>query len=123
GWGGGLAGYGAEQGRYPKELEALAPAHLARVPQDLFSGKPLIYRPGETGYLLYSVGPNGKDEGGRGPEDEPSGDDLAVRMPPPEPRRKGPPRSRRPAVTLKNRGRMEGLGWRLASRRGPPGGG
>jgi hypothetical protein len=82
-----LAAHRAEHGRYPKELDALAPAYLARVPPDLFSGKPLIYRPGEGGYLLYSVGPNGKDEGGRGPKDEPPGDDLAVRMPPTEPRR------------------------------------
>ena len=46
-------------GRYPKELDALAPKYLAKLAADLFSGKPLIYRPGEKGYLLYSVGANG----------------------------------------------------------------
>jgi hypothetical protein len=57
---------------------------LAAVPNDLFSGKPLVYRPAEKGYLLYSVGLNGKDEGGRSYGDDPPGDDLSVRMPLPE---------------------------------------
>jgi hypothetical protein len=39
------------------------------------------------GYLLYSVGVNRKDEGGRGYEDDPPGDDLTVRMPLPKLRR------------------------------------
>jgi hypothetical protein len=59
----------------------LTPKYLAQVPRDLFSGKPLIYRPAGNGYLLYSVGVNGKDEGGRSSDDEPAGDDLSVRMP------------------------------------------
>ena len=46
---------------------------------DLFSGSPLIYRPGQNGYLLYSVGVNGKDEEGRSYDDNPPGDDLSVR--------------------------------------------
>jgi hypothetical protein len=79
-----LAKYHCENGHYPKNLDALAPKYLDRLPQDIFSGKPLIYRPTENGYLLYSVGPNGKDDGGRGYDDEPSGDDLVIRMPLPE---------------------------------------
>ena len=50
----------------------------------LFAGKPLIYRPSETGYLLYSVGVNGKDDEGRWYDDDPPGDDPSVRMPLPE---------------------------------------
>jgi acetyl esterase/lipase len=76
-----LAWYQRDHGHYPKKLEALAPKYLAQVPRDLFSGKPLIYRPAGNGYLLYSVGVNGKDEGGRGSDDEPTSDDLSVRMP------------------------------------------
>ena len=57
---------------------------MPRIPQDIFSGHTLIYRPSEAGYMLYSVGPNGKDDGGRGLDDDPSGDDLAIRMPLPE---------------------------------------
>jgi len=43
----------------------------------------LIYRLEHDGYLLYSVGVNGLDDDGRGPDDQPRGDDLSVRMPPP----------------------------------------
>jgi len=49
----------------------------------------LIYRLEDAGYLLYSIGPDGNDDGGRGYDDEPPGDDIAVRMPVPElPRKK-----------------------------------
>jgi hypothetical protein len=83
-----LAWYQRDHGHYPQSLDALAPKYLERIPQDLFSGKALIYRPSENGYLLYSVGVNGKDDGGRGYDDDPPGDDLVVRMPLPELRRK-----------------------------------
>ena len=76
-----LTAYRADNKQYPKNLDALAPKYLPSVPVDLFSGRALIYRPAESGYLLYSVGPNGKDDGGASRDDEPSGDDLTVRMP------------------------------------------
>ena len=79
-----LAPYRADAGRYPATLDDLAPKYLPVVPTDLFSGKPLIYRPTEGGYLLYSVGVNGVDEGGRWTDDDRKGDDLRVRMPVPE---------------------------------------
>jgi hypothetical protein len=81
-----LAAYRKDHGRYPTELEELAPRYLAKVPDDLFSDRPLHYHPEQSGYLLYSVGPNEIDEQGRGFDDEPRGDDLAVRMPLPRPR-------------------------------------
>jgi hypothetical protein len=83
-----LAAYHREHQRYPAKLADLAPRYLAAVPGDLFSGKALIYRPNEKGYLLYSVGVNGKDEGGRWYDDDPPGDDPRVRMPLPELKRK-----------------------------------
>jgi hypothetical protein len=76
-----LAAYWSDNSRYPAKLEDLTPAYLTAVPGDLFTGKSLIYKPQEKGYLFYSVGPNGKDDGGTFSEDEPSGDDLGVRMP------------------------------------------
>jgi hypothetical protein len=82
-----LARYKADRGGYPKELAELAPKYLARVPGDVFSCKPLVYRSGGGGYVLYSVGVNGRDDGGRGSSDTPKGDDLVIRMPPAEPRR------------------------------------
>jgi hypothetical protein len=83
-----LAAYRGEHGRYPEGLDALAPKYLAVVPTDLFSGQALLYRPSERGYLLYSVGVNGRDEQGHGADDTPRGDDLPIRMPLPALKRK-----------------------------------
>ncbi len=83
-----LAAYQREHGRYPVKLAALAPKYLPKIPLDLFSGKALIFRPAEDGYLLYSVGVNGQDDGGRSYDDDPRGDDLRVRMPRPKVRQK-----------------------------------
>ena len=57
--------YQSEQGRAPTGLEQLVPKYLQRVPSDPFSGHPLIYRPRGTNWLLYSVGEDGVDDGGR----------------------------------------------------------
>jgi hypothetical protein len=76
-----MAAYNADHGRYPSKLDDLAPDYLTAIPGDLFSGKALIYKPNEKGYLFYSVGPNGKDDGGRWYDDDPPGDDPSVRMP------------------------------------------
>ena len=59
-----LAVYRAENGSYPEMLDALVPAVLPALPVDLFHGKPYIYRRDGEGYLLYSVGANGADDGG-----------------------------------------------------------
>lgn len=78
----------AERGRYPATLAELSPEFLPAVPDDLFADRPLTYRAEGEGYLLYSVGPNGKDEAGRWYDDEPRGDDPNVRVPLP-PLKKG----------------------------------
>ncbi len=54
-----------EYGEYPKELKQLNPEFLAVIPLDPYSGQSFVYHP-EQGdpYELYSVGPNGKDDGG-----------------------------------------------------------
>jgi hypothetical protein len=83
-----LAAFHADIKRYPAKLDELAPKYMDKIPSDLFSDKPLIYKPNSDSYLLYSVGPNGKDDEGRTTEDEPRGDDIAVRMPVPAPREK-----------------------------------
>jgi hypothetical protein len=60
-----LQGHRAEHGEFPDDLADLVPGYLSAVPKDPFSNKPFIYRRQPTGYLLYSVGPDGKDDGGR----------------------------------------------------------
>jgi hypothetical protein len=79
-----LAAYRADHGSYPVKIADLAPRYVREVPKDLFNDAELHYRRGGDGYLLYSVGANGKDDGGRGYDDRKGGedwDDLAVRMP------------------------------------------
>ncbi len=71
-----LAAYRADNGKYPATLDLLAPKYLAKIPGDLFNDKSLIYKPNATGYVLYSVGENGKDDNG-------ANDDVTVRMPNP----------------------------------------
>ena len=76
-----LAAHFADLKKYPAKLADLVPKYAATIPDDIYSGKPLIYKPTATGYELYSVGTNGKDDGGQSLDDEPRGDDYGVRMP------------------------------------------
>jgi hypothetical protein len=76
-----LAGYKAEQGSYPDSLAALSPGWLTAIPQDRFSGKPLIYSKTADGYVLYSVGDNLTDDGGKGDPTDFQAEDIVVRMP------------------------------------------
>jgi hypothetical protein len=83
-----LAAYRADHGGYPAELVQLVPKCLKGVPEDPFSDKALRYRREGTGYVLYSVGPNGQDDDAReSPVTDPNtgqtlpGDDIVTRMP------------------------------------------
>ena len=48
----------------PAGLTDLVPNYLAELPEDPLTGKPLLYRIDADAYLVYSVGSNGKDDGG-----------------------------------------------------------
>lgn len=69
-----------DRGDYPKTLAALVPKYVPKVPQDLFSGKPIRYSRSEAGCVVYSVGQNGKDDNGRGYNSSPQGDDIGIRL-------------------------------------------
>ncbi len=56
-----LAARKGETGRYPVSLAELRTSQTF----DPFSGQPFVYSPTASGYKLYSVGPNGKDDGGK----------------------------------------------------------
>jgi len=56
--------FGNQHGRLPERLNELTPILLAEVPEDPFTGAELKYRRTEKGYLIYSVGPDRKDDGG-----------------------------------------------------------
>jgi hypothetical protein len=87
-----LAAYKADRGAYPQRLDELVPKYVAAIPKDAFSdkGQEIIYRRTENGYVLYSIGRNGQDEGGKGPLCEPGphdhdslfrGDDIGLHVP------------------------------------------
>src|SRR5207249_7607601 len=57
--------YQSEQGHSPTGLEQLVPKYIQHVPLDPFSGRPMNYRLQGTNWLLYSVGEDGVDDGGR----------------------------------------------------------
>lgn len=52
-------------GRYPETLAELVPAFLPQEPVDPFTGKPLVYKTEGDGFIVYSLGSNLKDDGGR----------------------------------------------------------
>jgi hypothetical protein len=65
----GLAGLAVERyrlarGQLPATLAELVPALLSAVPVDPFDGKPVRYWRSAKGYVLYSVGFDGRDDGG-----------------------------------------------------------
>ena len=59
-----LRRYSLDHGEFPPSLVDLVPDYLPAVPEDPHSGRPLCYRRQTDGYRLYSVGRNGRDDGG-----------------------------------------------------------
>ncbi len=80
-----LGAYHADRRAYPPTLAALSPGYLPAIPEDIFINQPLHYTLTPTGYLLYSVGPNMRDDAGhkRGDNDpaHPQADDLVISVP------------------------------------------
>jgi hypothetical protein len=59
-----LEQYRTSHNRYPDNLSGLVPAYLDAPLTDPFDGHPLRYRKQAAGYVLYSIGPDLKDDGG-----------------------------------------------------------
>jgi hypothetical protein len=73
--------YRVAHGHWPESLEALVPKYLEKIPSDPFDGKQMRYRRWEQGVVVYSVGPDGIDNGGqieRPPSQQ--GADLGFRL-------------------------------------------
>lgn len=64
--------YRTATGKWPAGLDALTPDYLAQVPIDRRNGRPLGYRLTEHGPLVYSVGDDKDDDGGRVAFDAPT---------------------------------------------------
>jgi hypothetical protein len=59
-----IRAYQQAHGVLPPSLDALVPAYLPAVPQDPFAPGPMVYRRKARRALVYSRGPDGKDDGG-----------------------------------------------------------
>jgi len=61
-----LHAFQLEHGRYPAGLKELAPVYLKRLPDDPFAAQGTFkYRLDGKSYVLYSIGPDGQDDGGK----------------------------------------------------------
>jgi hypothetical protein len=61
-----LERYRLAHGQYPETLEAIAPRFIAQLPHDVINGQPFKYRRlDDDRFILYSVGWNETDDGGR----------------------------------------------------------
>jgi len=72
-----LERYRLRHGKYPAELAALVPEIVSAVPRDPVDGSPIRYRLESDGtYVLYSIGEDGKDDGGDPQPADPSKESL-----------------------------------------------
>src|SRR5438445_1870660 len=53
--------------RLPSDLDELVPDFLPQIQADPFDGAPLRYKLLSKGYVVYSIGPDGHDDGGKEP--------------------------------------------------------
>ncbi|MDR1925526.1 MAG: hypothetical protein LBQ66_14230 [Planctomycetaceae bacterium] len=57
--------YQHDNGNYPDSLDAITPKYLEKIPIDpLSTDNKFTYKKTDTGYILYSFGPDEKDDGG-----------------------------------------------------------
>ncbi len=62
--------YRREHGDWPGALDELVPGYLPSVPVDRLTGEAVRYRVAGDGPVVYSLGEDGDDDGGRSPVDE-----------------------------------------------------
>jgi hypothetical protein len=79
-----LAAYRADPAnhrRNPERLSMLTPQYVPCLPPDPFSDGDFWYVPKQDGYLLYSVGPNGRDDHGCNDDGTNGADDISASLP------------------------------------------
>jgi len=73
--------YRADHNEYPDSLQKLVPQYTERLPNDV-RHRTLVYRKTNAGFVLYSLGKNGRDDGGAGwSEQNKEADDVAIHVP------------------------------------------
>ncbi len=73
--------YRAKNGRFPEKLEDLRPDFLSALPVDPFDDKPLKLRHAEDRVIVYSVGPDMKDDGGAAFDESNKTGDILFELP------------------------------------------
>jgi len=70
----------SHSGATPSRLDDLVPGYLPILPMDPFDEQPLKYEKRGTGYIVYGVGADGKNDGGKEPAEPPEsqGYDVTV---------------------------------------------
>jgi hypothetical protein len=75
-----------DNGRWPLSLSELVPVYLEEIPQDSINGGELAYSLIEDGIMIYSLGENGIDDGGKPSlvvppdEEQDASDDVGFRI-------------------------------------------
>lgn len=70
--------YASEKNSYPATLDDLLPHYLSGLPEDPFTGQVFQYKPTDTGFLLYSAGPDMQDNNGGAGDWRQEGSDLVI---------------------------------------------
>ncbi len=75
--------YRLDHGSYPEKLDLLVPDYLDEIPRDPFDGQPIRMTHKDDAWTIYSIGPDGKDDGGKPFDDKTrTGDEtLVLKMP------------------------------------------
>jgi hypothetical protein len=74
--------YRRQHGRWPESLTELVPAQLSQLPLDPFDGQPIRYRRLTDGVVIYCLGPDLQDNGGKLDRQNPgaTGTDLGLQL-------------------------------------------
>jgi hypothetical protein len=75
-----LEQYRADVSTYPDRLNKLVPGFLVQISHDDFTRAEFIYQRTNDGYVLYSLGKNGRDDGGKTANDQDEADDIVVHV-------------------------------------------
>jgi hypothetical protein len=54
----------AHNGEIPTDLNELIPTYMPSLPRDPFDGEPLRFKRRDSGYVVYSIGSDLRDDGG-----------------------------------------------------------
>jgi hypothetical protein len=75
------AKFQAEERELPESLDELVPDYLLAVPFDPFDGKPLRMKRTARGIVVYSIGPDGIDDGGKPLDEAEKTGDITFELP------------------------------------------